>query len=163
MAINTQLPKLTEAELNNPDLDDDGELDVERYPLPSGDEIKDRYLAKVWNEAIGLVENSEGSHSSLDRKKELPVAKASWVTFEEAVLHVISEIGRGAQKFVGIAELGHRIGFSPETLHATLLNLWREGKINMAAPEGRFGSTEEERRWWLRTGGETFGHVMLRR
>ena len=56
MAINTKLRKLSEAELNNPDLGDDGELDVESYPILSSDEIEDPYLAEVLDAARELLE-----------------------------------------------------------------------------------------------------------
>jgi hypothetical protein len=49
--------RLSEADLNNPDLDDDGNLDVEHYPLPDASDIDDQYLAEVWDEAV----NSYGS------------------------------------------------------------------------------------------------------
>lgn len=58
MAVNTSIPKLSEAELNNPDLDDAGVLNVESYPLLSGDEIEDPYLSEVWNEAVKLIRES---------------------------------------------------------------------------------------------------------
>jgi hypothetical protein len=37
------------------------------------------------------------------------------------------------------------------------------GTLTVAGPEGRFGSTPEDRRWWLRAWGEVFGHVMLKK
>jgi hypothetical protein len=48
--------KLTEAELNAPDLDDEGELDVEHYPLPSAKGIKSKQLAAAWEEALSLLD-----------------------------------------------------------------------------------------------------------
>jgi hypothetical protein len=46
MAIKTSGKPLTEAEMNSPDLDDDGDTDVEYYPanIQSGND----YLDKVW-------------------------------------------------------------------------------------------------------------------
>ena len=58
MAVKTTGRKLTEAEMNAPDLDDDGNLDVEHYELPDGDSITDPYLRKVWNDAINLVDQN---------------------------------------------------------------------------------------------------------
>ena len=57
MAINHKLRKLSEAELNDPDLDDNGEVNVESYPLPSDDEIEDPYLAEVWQAAVESLNN----------------------------------------------------------------------------------------------------------
>ena len=53
--------ELTEEELYSPDIDE-GELDVESYPVPSGDGIEDPYLREVWNEAVRSIEenNVEG-------------------------------------------------------------------------------------------------------
>jgi hypothetical protein len=48
MAIKASGRKLTEAELNAPDLDDDGNLDVEHYLLPDASGITDPYLRDVW-------------------------------------------------------------------------------------------------------------------
>ena len=59
--------RLSEAELNAPDLDDDGELDVETYLLPSVDGIEDPYLADVWEAALGEMDNED--------TEELPVSK----------------------------------------------------------------------------------------
>lgn len=56
MAINTKLRKLSEEELNNPDLNDNGELDVESYSLPSGDEVEDPYLAEVLDAVHELLD-----------------------------------------------------------------------------------------------------------
>lgn len=56
MAVRTTERKLTEAEINSPDLDEDGELDVERYALPAGDEIEDPYLAETWDAALKLLD-----------------------------------------------------------------------------------------------------------
>ena len=63
MAVNPDLRKLTE-ELYAPDLDDDGETDVERYLLPAGDEIEDPYLAEVWDAAVQLLEDEDAGSSS---------------------------------------------------------------------------------------------------
>ncbi|MDE2099675.1 MAG: phage portal protein [Patescibacteria group bacterium] len=43
---------VTEAQLNALDLDEDGALDVEHYPLPNASDVDDEYLADVWNRAI---------------------------------------------------------------------------------------------------------------
>ena len=56
MAINTKLRRLSEEELNNPDLNDNGELDVESYSLPSGDEVEDPYLAEVLDAVHELLD-----------------------------------------------------------------------------------------------------------
>ncbi len=56
MAVNVDLPELGEARLNAPDLDENGELNVERYQLPSGDEIENPYLAEVWDAARAILE-----------------------------------------------------------------------------------------------------------
>ena len=56
MAVKVDKRKLTEAELNAPDLDEDGNIDVERYPVPAGADITDPYLREVWQEAVGLLE-----------------------------------------------------------------------------------------------------------
>jgi hypothetical protein len=42
----------TEADLNAPDLDEDGNLDVEHYPVPDGRAIRDPYLRGVWDDAV---------------------------------------------------------------------------------------------------------------
>lgn len=51
--------KLSEAEMNAPDLDDDGEFDVEHYPLPACDDPK---LKAAWDEAMRIVQG--GSDAS---------------------------------------------------------------------------------------------------
>ena len=56
MAIKATKRQLSEAELNAPDLDDDGELDPEHYPLPAGDTVEDPYLAEVWAAAVKELE-----------------------------------------------------------------------------------------------------------
>lgn len=84
-------------------------------------------------------------------------------SFEDAVLQAIDAVGQGSNKFTSIARLGQRLGIMPQTLHSVLTNLLHAGKIGVAPPEGRFGSTDEERRWWLQAQGETFGYVMLRK
>lgn len=56
MAVKATKRQLSEAELYAPDLDDDGELDPEHYPLPAGDEIEDPYLAEVWEKALKELE-----------------------------------------------------------------------------------------------------------
>lgn len=72
MAINTELKKLTEAELNDPDLDDDGEINVESYPLPSGDEIEDPYLAEVWKAAVKQVNQGLADENQLAKTPPVP-------------------------------------------------------------------------------------------
>ena len=59
MAVKTTVRKLTEAEMNAPDLDDDGNLDVEHYELPSGENITDPYLRKVWDSAVRLIQEDQ--------------------------------------------------------------------------------------------------------
>lgn len=59
MAIQTDGPKLSEAERNAPDLDDDGNLDVEHYLVPDGDHIKDDYLRSVWEEVSRQLNGQE--------------------------------------------------------------------------------------------------------
>ena len=75
----------------------------------------------------------------------------------------MNEIGHGREKFTSLADLGRRLGGSPESLHATIMQLWRAGKVTVSAAEGRSGSTDAERRWWLETQGEQLGYVALRR
>ena len=59
MAVNTELRKLTEEELNNPDFDDEGNLDVESYLLPDAGDIEDPYLAEAWEAALEELEVEE--------------------------------------------------------------------------------------------------------
>lgn len=54
MAIKALGRKLTDAELNAPDLDE-GERDVETYLVPDGANITDPYLRAVWQEAADAV------------------------------------------------------------------------------------------------------------
>jgi len=83
-------------------------------------------------------------------------------TTGDQVLVAMRQIGSGRDKFTSLADLGRKLGGSPESLHAAVMGLWREGKITVSRPEGRGGTTEEERRWWMEAQGETLGHVMLR-
>ena len=55
MAVKIAERKLSEAELYAPDLDE-GEVDVEHYPLPDAGEIEDPYLAEVWEAAGQLLD-----------------------------------------------------------------------------------------------------------
>ena len=89
--------------------------------------------------------------------------KAVMKTSTDQVLAAMNQLGNGRDKFTSLADLGRRLGGSPEALHAAVMQLWRAGKITVAKPEGRHGSTPEERRWWLEAQGETLGYVMLRR
>jgi hypothetical protein len=59
VAIRPTKRKLTEAELNAPDLDDDGNLDVEHYPLPDSSGIKDPALAAAWDEMLEMRKRRE--------------------------------------------------------------------------------------------------------
>jgi hypothetical protein len=52
MATKATGRKLSEAELNASDLDDDGNLDVETFPVPDGSAIEDPYLKNVWQRAV---------------------------------------------------------------------------------------------------------------
>lgn len=80
----------------------------------------------------------------------------------DQVLAAMQQIGNGRDKFTALSALGRHLGGSPETLHSAVMSLWRAGKITVAKPEGRHGSTPEERCWWLEAQGETLGYVMLR-
>lgn len=51
MAINPDLPKLSEAEMNSPDIDQDGETDVQYYLVPEKIDSGDQYLDRVWRDA----------------------------------------------------------------------------------------------------------------
>lgn len=70
MAVKALHGELSEAALNAPDLDE-GQLDVEHYPLPSGDDIADPYLREVWAEAKRLIDAGE----SLDADATAPPPK----------------------------------------------------------------------------------------
>lgn len=166
MAVRTSSRRLTEAELNAPDLDDDGDFDVEHYPLLAADvsAIDDPYLAEVWDAAVKLLEEgpveSAKDTSMLTLKNRLPIRKST----PDQVLAVMNQIGHGAERFTALADLGRRLGGTPQALHAAVMQLWRAGKITVAGAEGRHGSTPEERRWWLTAPGEEnkIGYVMLR-
>ena len=80
----------------------------------------------------------------------------------EQVLAAINQLGHGSAKFTSLVDLGHQLGGSPESLHAAIMQLWRAGKITVSKPEGRQGSTPEERRWWMEAQGEVLGYVSLR-
>jgi len=160
MAINSRLPQLDEARLNAPDLDEEGQVDVESYPLPSGDEIEDPYLAEILDEARQVLSSGLEDEEKVENKKaKQTIRKASG----DAILDAMNRIGQGGNKFTSLAVLGRAVGGSPESLHQAILQLWRERKITPSPAEGRFGSTEEEQRWWLQAQGETFGYVELRR
>lgn len=58
MAINPDLPKLSEAELNSPDIDQDGETDVQYYPVPEKIDSGDAYVDKVWSAAAKEINNA---------------------------------------------------------------------------------------------------------
>jgi len=60
MAVKNSKRELSEAQLNSPDIDQDGEFDVEHYQLPSGDNIKDNYLRTVWNDAVEGLKTGDG-------------------------------------------------------------------------------------------------------
>jgi hypothetical protein len=55
MATKTIHRRLSDAELNAPDLDDEGNLDVEYFPIPSGSGIENPELKAAWDEAIRIL------------------------------------------------------------------------------------------------------------
>lgn len=57
---------LTEAELNSTDMDDDGTLNVEHYPVPDGGDISDPYLREVWNAAVSGLDAETPAALSMD-------------------------------------------------------------------------------------------------
>lgn len=73
--------KLTEEELNSPDLDDDGEVDVEIYPVPDAQAagIDDPYLREVWDEAVRLLDDDEDENFEREARLSASVAVASGV------------------------------------------------------------------------------------
>lgn len=90
------------------------------------------------------------------------VGKRRTKALQDPVLAAMARIGHGASKFVSLADLGQHLGGSPQSLHRALLQLWREGAVSLSAPEGRFGSSDSDRRWWLEAQGEVFGYVELK-
>ncbi len=70
MAIKTGGRKLSEAELNAPDLDDDGNPDVETFPVPGGAGIDDDYLRAVWDEAVAGLDGETGEGQALHESKD---------------------------------------------------------------------------------------------
>ena len=62
MAINPNVRQLTEAELYAPDLDDDGNLDPETFPLSERIDTDDPYLQEVWREAVEELGQEEDTH-----------------------------------------------------------------------------------------------------
>lgn len=79
MAIKPSPKRLTEQQLLNPDLDDDGNLDVERFPLPNGEDIEDDYLREVWRAAVKLIKEEEISPQQPvgEIGKEFPTVQAA--------------------------------------------------------------------------------------
>jgi len=61
---------MSEAELNAPDLDDEGNIDVEHYPVPGGDDIADPYLREVWAESVKII--NQEAESSADIALDTP-------------------------------------------------------------------------------------------
>jgi hypothetical protein len=59
MATKTTGRRLTEAELNAPDLDDEGNFDVEYFPVPSSEGIEDPELKEAWKEAMRILDGNE--------------------------------------------------------------------------------------------------------
>lgn len=108
-------------------------------------EAEDEF-ARLWPHLSGVI------------TRKSVVVKAS----SDQVLAAMNQLGNGRDKFTALSALGRHLGGSPESLHAAVMQLWRAGKITVAKPEGRHGSTPEERRWWLEAQGETLGYVMLR-
>lgn len=94
MAIKSDSRKLSEAELYAPDLDE-GEVDVEHYPLPDAGEIEDPYLAEVWEAAVQLLDqNSDEDDEGKDGDAEGDEASSS--TLEKGLLDSI----QSASKFL---------------------------------------------------------------
>lgn len=56
MATKTTERRLTEAELNAPDLDDEGNFDVEYFPVPGSEGIEDPELKEAWEEAMRILD-----------------------------------------------------------------------------------------------------------
>jgi len=92
MATKAGERKLSEAELNAPDLDDDGNLDVEHYPIPDGSGIKDEYLRSIWDEAV----------KGLNQDQEKPVREQA--DPQEKVIYAVSY--RGESMPPAVARLG---------------------------------------------------------
>lgn len=66
MASKPSIRHLSEAERYAPDLDDDGNLDPETFPIPTAEGIDDPYLQQVWQAAVEGLDQGE---------EEMPVAK----------------------------------------------------------------------------------------
>lgn len=79
------------------------------------------------------------------------------------MLAAVRELAPGGHGLVALDQLGQKLGTTPSALHAAVVQLWRAGKVTVAGAEGRHGSTEEERRWWMPVPGENeVGFVVLR-
>lgn len=124
----------------------EGELEVTE--LPADGMYKARKVYRVDGESVDP-----------ETVEELKVQKSS----PDRVLEAMDQIGHGREKFTSLADLGRRLGGSPQALHQAVMQLWRSGKLTVSAAEGRSGSTEAERRWWMEAQGETLGYVSLRR
>lgn len=59
-----------EAKLNDPDLDDDGNLDVETFPIPGSEGIDDPYLAEVWDLAIAMIDQRDRDAASVPTEND---------------------------------------------------------------------------------------------
>lgn len=104
-------------------------------------------------------EYPDGLEKTMKPINRLRVQKAS----TDQVLQAMEQIGSGSEKFTSIADLGRRLGGSPESLHSTLMQLWRGGKITVAAFEGRHGLSEADKKWLWHAQGEILGYVMFKR
>lgn len=63
MATRPSIRPLDEPTLYAPDLDE-GELDVEHYPIPSGEDIADQYLSRVWKMAQQTLDAQSGDRAT---------------------------------------------------------------------------------------------------
>lgn len=71
MATKTVHRELSEAELNAPDLDDEGNLDVEHYPIPDGSTIRNPELRAAWDGAMKILNGEADAEESKENEGDV--------------------------------------------------------------------------------------------
>jgi hypothetical protein len=95
--------RLSEAELNAPDLDDEGELDVETFPVP---DAKDPALREAWEEAMRIL--NEDDQSADVQLSDLPDGPAETGSADPAVESILEKASPAS--VAAFAELRQRLG-----------------------------------------------------
>lgn len=145
---------------------------LDLFELEGGKEAWKKHGSDIYDAHFDLEDNSRSmkalkayleerkNRDNQPKEKSLPIQVKN---SPEQVLAAVNQMGRNFHGLIPIHELGKVVGTDPETLHSLINQLRRQGKLTVAGAEGRFGNTEEARRWYMKEpGGHDIGYVMLK-